>query len=113
MEYLDGGRIGKIGRVGNKVHRPSGEWTPHIHALLNYIRAQGFLGAPEVFGFDEDGNEMVSYIAGDVSNYPLSKAAMSTNVLISSAKLLRAYHDVSAGFVNELEGDEQWYIAGT
>ena len=110
MEYLEGGRVGKIGRIGDRVHRPSGEWTPYVHALLKYIRAQGFYSAPEVFGYDVDGNEVISYIVGEVSNYHLSQTAMSTNVLISSAKLLRAYHEASVGFVNALAGNEHWFL---
>lgn len=110
METLEGGREGKIGRVGNKVHRPVGAWTPHIHALLKYVRAQGFLGVPETFGFDAAGNEVVSYIEGEVCNYPLSENAMSVNALVSSAKLLRAYHDATIGFLDSLIGDEPWFL---
>jgi len=110
MEYLDGGRSNQITRIGDKVHRPAGEWTPYIHELLNHIRFQGFLGTPVPFGFDTDGNEIVSFIPGEVSNYPLSEAASSVDALISAAELLRSYHDASASFVSRLKGNEPWFL---
>ncbi|MEE4194746.1 MAG: aminoglycoside phosphotransferase family protein [Anaerolineae bacterium] len=110
MEVLAGGREGKITRVEGKVHRPAGAWTPHVHALLRHVRTQGFTGVPEPFGFDADGNEVVSYIAGEVSNYPLSPNARSVNALVSSAKLLRAYHEATVSFVKGLKGDEPWFL---
>jgi len=110
MEYLDGGRSNQIARIGAKVHRPAGVWTPYIHELLKHIRSQGFFGAPEPLGFDSNGNEIVSYIAGEVSNYPLSEEASSLDALISAAELLRAYHDATASFVPKLKGDEAWML---
>jgi len=110
MEYLDGGRTNQIARIGGKVHRPAGEWTSYIHQLLNHLRLQGFSGTPKPLGFDTDGNEVVSYIAGQVSNYPLSKAASSIDALVSAAELLRSYHDASVSFVSRLKGNEPWLL---
>jgi len=110
MEYLTGGRVGQIIRNGETIHRPAGVWTPTIHKLLHYIRAHGFLGGPEPLGFDNAGNEVVSFLPGEVSNYPLSKTAVSTKALVSAARLLRAYHDVSVSFLNELQGDAVWML---
>jgi hypothetical protein len=110
MEYLDGGRPNQITRMGGKVYRPAGEWTPYIHRLLDHIRSQGFSSAPEPLGFDAKGNEIVSYIAGEASNYPLSEAASSVEALVSAAELLRSYHDASASFVIGLKGNEPWLL---
>ncbi|MFC1996941.1 aminoglycoside phosphotransferase family protein [Chloroflexota bacterium] len=110
MEYLEGGRSNQIARIGGKVHRPAGEWTPYIHEFLNHIRSQGFLGTPEPIGFDAEGNEIVSFISGEVSNYPLSKAAASVEALISAAQLLRFYHDASVSFLDKLKGNEPWLL---
>ena len=110
MKYLDGGRSNQIARIGSKVHRPAGEWTPYIHEFLIHLRTQGFLGAPEPFGFDEGGNEIVSYIAGEVCNYPLPEAAKTLKALISAAELLRAYHDATTSFLPALKGDEPWML---
>ena len=109
-EYLTGGRVGQIIRNGETIHRPTGPWTPTIHKLLHHIRAHGFLSGPEPLGFDNAGNEVVSFIPGEVSNYPLLKTAVSTKALVSAAQLLRAYHDASASFLNELPGDAVWML---
>lgn len=110
MEYLDGGRSNKIARIKDQVHRPAGAWTPYVHNLLQHLRLQGFAGAPEPIGFTAEGHEIVSYVAGDVSNYPLSEAAASVAALISAADLLRKYHDASVVFVRGLKGDEPWLL---
>lgn len=110
MDYLDGGRVNQIARFGETVIRPAGVWTPTIHRLLHHIRAQGFLGAPEPLGFDDDGNEMVSFLPGEVSNYPLSETAVHIDTLVSAAQLLRAYHDASASFIRMSQGDDVWLL---
>lgn len=110
MEYLEGGRQNQIARVGETIIRPAGIWSPTVHRVLNHVRKQGFLKVPEPQGFDNEGNEIVSFIPGDVSNYPLSKAAKSNDALISAAKLLRAFHDATTTFIHELVGDEIWML---
>jgi hypothetical protein len=63
---LGGGRSTTgVVRVGETVHRPSGPWTPTIHAYLRHVRASGFTAAPEVLGIDDHGREVLSYIPGD------------------------------------------------
>ena len=109
MSYLEGGRINQIARVGETVQRPVGAWTATIQRLLAHVRAQGFLAVPVPLGYDAE-HEIVSFIAGEVSNYPLSDAAQSEEVLISAAKLLRAYHDTTTSFVHQLQGDEVWML---
>jgi Ser/Thr protein kinase RdoA (MazF antagonist) len=47
------------------VRRPVGPWTPTIHAFLRHLRASGFTAAPDVLGFDDQGREILSYIAGE------------------------------------------------
>ncbi len=110
MEYLDGGRQNKIAKVGKTVVRPAGKWTPAVHRVLAHIRAEGFLDAPQPFGYDSEGNEVVSYISGEVSNYPLSMAAASQDALVSAAQLLRAFHEASSTFLEHLTGDEIWLL---
>lgn len=99
MRYLSGGRLNTILKLGDTVHRPSGSWTPQVHELLKHIRKEGFFAAPIPLGFDESGNEIVSFIEGEVSNYPLSVTAASPEALISAARLLRKYHDASGNFL--------------
>ena len=98
MQKLIGGRDG-ITRIGRLVYRPAGLWSEQIQRLLPYVRNQSFVNLPEPFGFDEQGREVVSFLPGEVSNYPLSANAASLEALTSAAKLLRGYHDASLGFL--------------
>jgi Ser/Thr protein kinase RdoA (MazF antagonist) len=110
VEQLSGGRDGIV-RAVDGVHRPSGAWSRQVHHLLRHIRENGFTGAPEPLGFDEQDREIVSYIPGEVSNYPLSAAAASHEALTSAAALLRRYHDATSGFLEAPGALESWQLA--
>lgn len=110
MAYLQGGRKNTVARVGQSVHRPAGFWSPAVHNLLNHVRAQGFLGAPTPLGFDDQGNEVVSFLPGLVSNYPLSEDAKSLLALISAAQLLRNFHDATVSFLNAETVSLPWLL---
>lgn len=98
--YLHGGRENQITLIDRFVHRPAGPWTKQVHKLLRHLRQQGFSNAPEPFGFDAEGKEILSFIKGEVSNS--LKGASSIKTLTSAAKLLRHYHDVSKSFLPTL-----------
>ncbi len=100
MEELQGGREGQVFRSEDKVIRPSGFWSDSIHGLLEHIEGAGFHGAPKSFGFDDNGNEILSYVSGDVYNYPLKDNIASNEALISAGKLLRKYHDATVSFIS-------------
>ncbi|MEH0759979.1 aminoglycoside phosphotransferase family protein [Vibrio sp. 16] len=100
MEELKGGREGQIFRSGSKIYRPQGAWSETVHLLLSHIVEKGFNAAPKPYGFDCKGNEILSYVVGDVSNYPLKGNIASTEALVSAAKLLRSYHDASSSFLS-------------
>jgi phosphotransferase family enzyme len=106
-EEVLGDGVTAVVRVGDTVHRTPGIWTTSVHALLKHIRERGFLAAPKVLGFDADGREILSYIEGKVSNYPLPPEARSKNALISAARLLRLYHDATVDFVSCYRGPWQ------
>ncbi len=108
MEILHGGRANQITRAGNLVHRPSGPWSRSVHALLIHLQTVGFLAAPHPLGFDEAGNEILTFLPGEVSNYPLSQAARSLSALESSAALLRAYHDATVSFLQTHPAAQTW-----
>ncbi|MGB1250004.1 MAG: phosphotransferase [Candidatus Promineifilaceae bacterium] len=111
MQELEGGRAGKIFRSADNVYRPAGFWSPSVHLLLAHLRAQQFMNAPEPVGFDESGNEIVSFVAGDVYNYPLRGAVASEEALCSAARLLRRYHDASATFLEkDAHKDLSWLL---
>jgi Ser/Thr protein kinase RdoA (MazF antagonist) len=97
-EPLLGGLVpGRVVRVGDTVRRPAGPWTPTIHALLRHIRAKGF-PAPEPLGLDEKGREVVSFLEGEVSNWPWPVALRGDGGLRAVAAMLRAYHAAVADF---------------
>lgn len=96
MEILSGGGINEVVRIGDTVRRPTGPWSPNVHALLRHLK--DFPGVPRVMAEPADGYEYLSYLPGDVSNYPATPAAASQPALISAAKLLRAYHDATAAY---------------
>ncbi|WP_432453391.1 phosphotransferase [Agarivorans sp. QJM3NY_29] len=99
MEELQGGRKGSVFRLADKVYRPCGFWSQSIHQLLRHLKREQFYGAPESFGFDEQGHEILSYILGDVYNYPLVGAIATKAALCSAAAVLRLYHDATVSFV--------------
>jgi len=111
MEELQGGREGLVHRLGDKVYRPSGFWSPAIHRLFAHLKSEQFDFAPESFGFDDNGNEILSYVSGDVYNYPLVGAISTEQALCSSAALLRQYHDATVSFVQNQQCDDlKWLI---
>jgi hypothetical protein len=104
-QQLTGG-VNTVLRIGDRVHRPTGDWAPAVHALLKHLESQGFDGAPRVHGFDAEGREIVDYIAGDVPDYG---AHVSDTALAEVAVLLRAFHDAALDFT--APPDAAWYFA--
>lgn len=109
MEELEGGRAGIV-RIDNRVVRPAGPWSKQVQRLLQHVRQQGFLGTPEPFGFDESGQEIVSHLPGEVSNYPLSENAKSREALLTAGVLLRQYHDATVGFLSQENDPKAWML---
>ncbi len=110
MEKLIGGRE-EITRIGDRVHRPAGRWSNQVQLFLHHIHQNGFDKAPKPFGFDDQGREVVSYLQGEVINYPLTSSIASLEALTSSAGLLREYHDASVGFfANPNHRPELWQL---
>lgn len=111
MELLSGGRENSIFRIEDKVCRPAGTWSYAVHQLLKHLENEGFELAPKSYGFDDKGNEVLSYVEGDVFNYPLTGAVATDEALISAAQLLRKLHDVSSSFVTQaLAENLQWML---
>lgn len=110
-KYLQGGRQNGIIKVGDRIYRPAGPWSSQVQTFLSYLRKEGFLAAPEPFGFDNNGHEIVSFIDGEVSNYPLSFNAASIKALTSAAALLRDYHNASQNFLSKyITDDTKWQL---
>jgi hypothetical protein len=105
---LSGGNMTPVVRVGDTVRRAAGPWTPVIHALLGHLRAEGFTTVPEPLGLDEQGREIISLLPGRVATYPLDDFVLADAMLVRVARLLRAYHDATVGFVAPAGGVWQW-----
>lgn len=103
-EAMAGG-VNAVLRIGDRVHRPAGEWTPAVHAVLGHLAVNGFGGAPRAHGFDVEGREVVDFVAGEV---PDSEAVVSDEALAEMAVLLRGLHDATVGFVPPVGA--KWYF---
>jgi hypothetical protein len=95
-EVLTGGNMGTVTRRGDTVLRPSGPWSPSVHALLRHVRAAGVWEVPEPLGFAADGREILSHLPGTVPTYPLPPWVWADVALVSAARLLARLHAVTA-----------------
>jgi aminoglycoside phosphotransferase (APT) family kinase protein len=91
-EELGGGGLTPVVRVGETVRRTTGPWTPAVHALLEHLAAVGFDGGPRVEGFDDEGREVVEYLAGEIRH------SYDDEELASIAELIRRLHDATTTF---------------
>ncbi len=96
---LSGGNSNRVERLGNLVRRKAGPWSPRVHEFLQFLHGGGFSRVPTAIGFDGEGNELLTYLEGEVGNYPLSAQVCSESALVSAAETLRQLHDASTGFL--------------
>lgn len=94
-EILAGG-VNEVVRIGDRVRRPTGPWSPRVHELLEHLSS--FPGTPRFHGVTPDGLELLDFLPGEVGNYPLTPAAASADAVVSAASLLRAYHDATVSY---------------
>ena len=104
----DGLGGGPVWRSDRGVHRPTGPWTPTVHAFLRHLEEVGFDGVPKVQGADDQGREILSFIDGEVlaagatwrpgTPTPWPEWARSEECLAATALLLRRFHDAAATF---------------
>jgi aminoglycoside phosphotransferase (APT) family kinase protein len=88
-----------IVRIGDTVRRPLRPFSLTVQAYLAHLRDAGFAGAPLPFGIDEQGREVLSFVPGDVPRNPLPPETAGDEVLVALARLIRALHEASAGWV--------------
>jgi hypothetical protein len=106
---LVGGREhpGDVVRIGDTVRRPTGPWTPTVHAFLRHLRGNGFTACPEPLGIDEQGREILTYLPGTVladpdwdgGPTPWPEDVRSDDMLVRLGTTIRQLHDASRGFV--------------
>ncbi|GLV60549.1 trifolitoxin immunity protein [Dictyobacter sp. S3.2.2.5] len=71
-----------------------------MHALLRHFEAVGFAQAPVYIASDEAAKiETLSFVEGSPGTYPLNAQQRSDESLIDVARVIRAMHDATAGFV--------------
>jgi aminoglycoside phosphotransferase (APT) family kinase protein len=92
-ERLPGGFINAVVRVADTVRRPAG--PEFVHRLLRHFEAHGWPGAPRYLGLDQQGREMLSFIAGHVAWDGQLRHSDAT--LVRVAELVREFHDLTAG----------------
>jgi 8-oxo-dGTP diphosphatase len=95
-ERLPGGNVGGAVRVGWTVRRPTGAWTPAVHALLEHLAERRLEAVPRVLGYDERGREVLTYLPGQVVYAP--ERRMDDAQLADLMRWLRAFHEASASF---------------
>jgi hypothetical protein len=88
-----------VTRVGPNAHRPAAAWTATNHALLRHLEKVGFTACPRVVGdgFDEEGNEVLTWIDGHVVHpQPWGNPEAALHQI---GRLMRQLHQATASFV--------------
>lgn len=102
-EQLGGGNTTIVVRVGEKVRRPVGPWTPAVHDLLNHLTAVGFSGSPQVLGIDDAGREILEFVPGEVGSLsesqPLPTWFRTPESCWSIGRWIRDFQSAQAGLV--------------
>lgn len=93
-EPMAGGNVGGAVRIGGTVRRPSGPWTPAIHALLAHLDAAGLDGVPRVLGVDARGREVLAYLPGRTIGVDVE--VPSDALLGEAVSWLRRFHTAVA-----------------
>lgn len=88
---LPGGNVGGAVRVGDTVRRPTGPWTPAVHALLDHLNRTGLDSIPAVHGIDERGREILSYLPGRAVDVDIE--IVPDTLLAAAVEWLRRFHE--------------------
>jgi len=87
-----------MARVGNTVRRPTGPYSPAVHAFLRHLEGTGFDGAPRFLGIDGKGREVLSFIEGEVAGRPRPRWVLDEGVVQGVGTLLRRLHESATDF---------------
>jgi thiamine kinase-like enzyme len=93
---LPGGFVTVVIRAGDTVRREPAARAFFVHDLLRLL--DEWPGAPRFLGIDDEGREILTFIDGYVAWQDPRKPAISTDpVLRSVGRLVREFHDLTAG----------------
>jgi hypothetical protein len=109
-EWLAGGNMNSVHRIGSTVHRQSGPWTPTIHRLLDHLHSNGIDWLPRPLGYDHAGREVLTFLPGTVPNYPLPSWVWDESLLVAAVEHLSAFHDAAEDFADP-GADDVWQLA--
>jgi hypothetical protein len=106
---LTGGNVSTgVVRIGDTVRRPSGPWTPAVHALMRFLRSTGFDGVPEPLGIDAQDREILRFIPGTIAWGEGFSLVGPAGQLARAARLIRSFHEAVADFVPP--ADARWQV---
>ena len=95
-QQLTGGNVSAhVVRIGATVRKPATPASPSIDSLLNHLHSVGFDGAPQSFGWDDEGRHVLEYVPGAACT---ASDRMSRSELERVGRLVRALHDALANF---------------
>ncbi|WP_020578791.1 aminoglycoside phosphotransferase family protein [Actinopolymorpha alba] len=97
-ERLTGGVVNDVWRVGDTVRRPTGPWTPAVHALLRHLESVGFPYSPRVLGIDDLGREVLTYIDGAPGLRPWPPVLRTDDGLRAIGRMLRELAEAVQSF---------------
>ncbi len=80
------------------IRRKAEPWSAHVHDFLAFLEREGFDGAPRSLGVSDDGTEAVTWVDGWASGIPFDGPLLEDEGLVSVGRLLRRFHQVSAGY---------------
>jgi len=93
---LSGGRITEgVVRVAETVRRPPQPNSELVRALLERLTDLDLEIAPRYLGVDEQNREIFSHLAGEVPDD--LDAGFDDATLVAAARLIRRFHDATAG----------------
>ena len=96
-ERLVGGNVtDQVVRIGSTVRKPATLATPSVLALLTHLHHESFAGAPQAFGFDERGRQVLEFVPGRMWDRTQRHSQAD---LKRVGTLIRAFHDSVASFV--------------
>ena len=100
--------IGGVHRVGDTVRRPTGDWTPAVHQLLDHLERVGFDGAPRLLGVDANENEVLTFVEGEPGSLGYPAALLGDVGVLEVGSFIRRFHDAVGSF--RPQRDALWRI---